>query len=109
MDAHDNEALYDALAAKPPPGTGMADRVRVQALSLRAHDRFRTGDGTPVPGRSAPESGYPGRGWRSGRDLSRFDPAVSGPVSCQFVACIVLPSQVVPLAARAVGAAHPFR
>lgn len=34
VDAHDNETLYDALAYKLPPGTPMADRVRMQALSL---------------------------------------------------------------------------
>jgi pullulanase-type alpha-1,6-glucosidase len=34
VDAHDNEALYDALAYKLPPDTPMADRVRMQVLSL---------------------------------------------------------------------------
>ncbi|MEO3860393.1 pullulanase-type alpha-1,6-glucosidase [Acrocarpospora sp. B8E8] len=34
VDAHDNETLYDALAYKLPPGTPMADRVRMQSLSL---------------------------------------------------------------------------
>ena len=34
VDAHDNETLYDALAYKLPPSTSMADRVRMQTLSL---------------------------------------------------------------------------
>ncbi|MGA5759980.1 pullulanase-type alpha-1,6-glucosidase [Nonomuraea bangladeshensis] len=34
VDAHDNETLYDALAYKLAPGTPMADRVRMQVLSL---------------------------------------------------------------------------
>ncbi|MET8868418.1 pullulanase-type alpha-1,6-glucosidase [Nonomuraea sp. NPDC004580] len=34
VDAHDNETLYDALAYKLPQGTPMADRVRMQVLSL---------------------------------------------------------------------------
>ncbi|MFI6813676.1 pullulanase-type alpha-1,6-glucosidase [Nonomuraea sp. NPDC050328] len=34
VDAHDNETLYDALAYKLPPGTPMADRVRMQTLCL---------------------------------------------------------------------------
>jgi len=33
-DAHDNETLYDALAHKLPPGTPMADRVRMHVLTL---------------------------------------------------------------------------
>ncbi|WP_237108740.1 pullulanase-type alpha-1,6-glucosidase [Nonomuraea sp. MG754425] len=36
VDAHDNETLFDALAYKLPPDTPMADRVRMQALSLAA-------------------------------------------------------------------------
>ncbi|WP_232832284.1 pullulanase-type alpha-1,6-glucosidase [Nocardiopsis sp. FIRDI 009] len=34
VDAHDNETLYDALAYKLPQDTPMADRVRMQSLSL---------------------------------------------------------------------------
>ncbi|NUT40176.1 MAG: pullulanase-type alpha-1,6-glucosidase [Thermoactinospora sp.] len=34
VDAHDNETLFDALAYKLPPRTPMADRVRMQTLSL---------------------------------------------------------------------------
>lgn len=34
VDAHDNETLFDALAYKLPQETPMADRVRMQALSL---------------------------------------------------------------------------
>jgi pullulanase-type alpha-1,6-glucosidase len=34
VDAHDNETLYDALAYKLPPGTSMADRVRMQQVAL---------------------------------------------------------------------------
>jgi pullulanase-type alpha-1,6-glucosidase len=34
VDAHDNEALYDALAYKLPQRTPMADRIRMQDLSL---------------------------------------------------------------------------
>lgn len=34
VDAHDNETLYDALAYKLAPSTTMADRVRMQSLSL---------------------------------------------------------------------------
>ncbi|MEV0389081.1 pullulanase-type alpha-1,6-glucosidase [Nonomuraea sp. NPDC050643] len=34
VDAHDNETLFDALAYKLPRDTPMADRVRMQALSL---------------------------------------------------------------------------
>ncbi|MFF0768335.1 pullulanase-type alpha-1,6-glucosidase [Nonomuraea wenchangensis] len=34
VDAHDNETLFDALAYKLAPGTSMADRVRMQVLSL---------------------------------------------------------------------------
>jgi pullulanase-type alpha-1,6-glucosidase len=34
VDAHDNETLFDALAYKLPQPTPMADRVRMQALSL---------------------------------------------------------------------------
>ncbi|MFJ2032105.1 pullulanase-type alpha-1,6-glucosidase [Streptosporangium sp. NPDC087985] len=34
VDAHDNETLFDALAYKLPQATSMADRVRMQSLSL---------------------------------------------------------------------------
>ncbi|MEV4091870.1 pullulanase-type alpha-1,6-glucosidase [Streptosporangium saharense] len=34
VDAHDNETLFDALAYKLPRSTTMADRVRMQTLSL---------------------------------------------------------------------------
>lgn len=34
VDAHDNETLFDALAYKLPQATPMADRVRMQSLSL---------------------------------------------------------------------------
>jgi pullulanase/glycogen debranching enzyme len=34
VDAHDNETLFDALVYKLPQSTSMADRVRMQALSL---------------------------------------------------------------------------
>jgi pullulanase len=34
VDAHDNETLYDALAFKLPPGTGIEDRARLQVLAL---------------------------------------------------------------------------
>ncbi|MDH2424921.1 pullulanase-type alpha-1,6-glucosidase [Sphaerisporangium sp. TRM90804] len=34
VDAHDNETLFDALTYKLPQATPMADRVRMQALSL---------------------------------------------------------------------------
>lgn len=34
VDAHDNLALYDALAYKLPTTTGMSDRARLQALAL---------------------------------------------------------------------------
>jgi pullulanase len=34
VDAHDNEALYDALAYKLPPATAMASRVRMQQVGL---------------------------------------------------------------------------
>jgi pullulanase-type alpha-1,6-glucosidase len=34
VDAHDNETLFDALAYKLPQATTMADRVRMQSLSL---------------------------------------------------------------------------
>ena len=34
VDAHDNETLFDALALKLPPGTAMADRVRMNTLAL---------------------------------------------------------------------------
>ncbi|WP_443051525.1 pullulanase-type alpha-1,6-glucosidase [Streptomyces sp. NBC_00234] len=35
-DAHDNEALYDALAFKLPAGTSAADRARMQVLAMAA-------------------------------------------------------------------------
>ena len=34
VEAHDNETLYDALAYKLPQDTPMADRIRMQTLSL---------------------------------------------------------------------------
>ncbi len=34
VDCHDNETLFDVLAHKLPRGTSMADRVRMQVLSL---------------------------------------------------------------------------
>lgn len=34
VDAHDNETLYDSLALKLPTGTTMADRVRMNTVSL---------------------------------------------------------------------------
>jgi len=34
VDCHDNETLFDTLSHKLPPGTSMADRVRMQSLSL---------------------------------------------------------------------------
>ncbi|MCG5217423.1 pullulanase-type alpha-1,6-glucosidase [Streptosporangium sp. KLBMP 9127] len=36
VDAHDNETLFDALAYKLPASAPMADRVRMQTLSLAA-------------------------------------------------------------------------
>ncbi len=36
VDAHDNETLFDALALKLPQGTSMADRVRMNTVSLAA-------------------------------------------------------------------------
>ncbi|TWP47450.1 pullulanase-type alpha-1,6-glucosidase [Lentzea tibetensis] len=33
-DAHDNETLFDALMYKLPPGTSVADRVRMQQVAL---------------------------------------------------------------------------
>lgn len=34
VDAHDNETLFDTLTYKLPPGTSMADRVRMNTVSL---------------------------------------------------------------------------
>jgi pullulanase-type alpha-1,6-glucosidase len=34
VDAHDNETLFDALQLKLPPGTRMADRVRMNTVAL---------------------------------------------------------------------------
>jgi pullulanase-type alpha-1,6-glucosidase len=34
VDAHDNETLFDALELKLPPGTSMADRVRMNTVAL---------------------------------------------------------------------------
>jgi len=34
VDCHDNQTLFDSLAHKLPPATPMADRVRMQSLSL---------------------------------------------------------------------------
>jgi pullulanase-type alpha-1,6-glucosidase len=34
VDAHDNETLFDALQLKLPPGTAMADRVRMNTIAL---------------------------------------------------------------------------
>ncbi|HEX7185941.1 MAG TPA: pullulanase-type alpha-1,6-glucosidase, partial [Thermoanaerobaculia bacterium] len=34
IEAHDNETLYDTIAAKAPVGTSMADRVRMQNLGM---------------------------------------------------------------------------
>ena len=34
VDAHDNETLFDSMAFKLPQGTSMADRVRMNTLSL---------------------------------------------------------------------------
>ena len=34
VDAHDNETLFDALTYKLPRDTSMADRVRMNTLSL---------------------------------------------------------------------------
>ncbi len=34
VDAHDNETLFDALQLKLPPGTSMADRVRMNTVAL---------------------------------------------------------------------------
>jgi pullulanase-type alpha-1,6-glucosidase len=34
VDCHDGETLFDILCHKLPPGTSMADRVRMQSLSL---------------------------------------------------------------------------
>ncbi|UUZ57899.1 alpha-1,6-glucosidase domain-containing protein [Nocardioides sp. B-3] len=34
VDAHDNETLFDSLAFKLPQGTSMADRVRMNTVSL---------------------------------------------------------------------------
>ncbi len=36
VDAHDNETLFDVLAYKLPTGTTMADRVRMNSVSLAA-------------------------------------------------------------------------
>ncbi|OLR92146.1 pullulanase-type alpha-1,6-glucosidase [Actinokineospora bangkokensis] len=43
-DAHDNETLFDALALKLPPGTAMADRIRMQNI---AHAPILLGQGQP--------------------------------------------------------------
>ena len=34
IEAHDNDTLFDAIAAKAPVGTSMADRVRMQNLGM---------------------------------------------------------------------------
>ena len=56
VDAHDNETLYDLSVLKLPADTSMADRVRMNTLSLATDDarRSRRRSGTPAPSCCAP-------------------------------------------------------
>ena len=77
-DAHDNETLYDALAFKLPPGTSMADRVRMQKVALAP---VLLGQGQPfmLAGTEFLRSKSLDRNsFNSGDWFNRYDPALRG-------------------------------
>lgn len=76
VDAHDNEALYDALAYKLPQRTPMADRIRMQELSL-ATTAFSQGVSFWQAGTDALRSkSFDGNSFNSGDWFNVLDPSL---------------------------------
>jgi pullulanase-type alpha-1,6-glucosidase len=77
VDAHDNEILYDALTYKLPVATTMADRIRMQTLSL-ATTAFSQGVSFWTAGSDALRSkSFDGNSYDSGDWFNVLDPSLS--------------------------------
>jgi pullulanase-type alpha-1,6-glucosidase len=77
VDAHDNETLYDALTYKLPVSTTMADRIRMQTLSL-ATTAFSQGVSFWQAGSDALRSkSFDGNSYDSGDWFNVLDPSLS--------------------------------
>jgi pullulanase-type alpha-1,6-glucosidase len=77
-DAHDNETLYDALAYKLPPGTSMADRVRMQKVAqapvlLGQGQPFMTAGSEFLRSKSLDRNSFDSGDW-----FNRYDPSLRG-------------------------------
>jgi pullulanase-type alpha-1,6-glucosidase len=76
VDAHDNETLNDALTYKLPVGTSMADRIRMQTLSL-AVPAFSQGVSFWQAGSDALRSkSFDGNSYDSGDWFNVLDPSL---------------------------------
>jgi pullulanase-type alpha-1,6-glucosidase len=76
VDAHDNEILYDALTYKLPVSTAMADRIRMQTLSL-ATTAFSQGVSFWTTGSDALRSkSFDGNSYDSGDWFNVLDPSL---------------------------------
>jgi pullulanase-type alpha-1,6-glucosidase len=76
VDAHDNETLYDALTYKLPVSTSMADRIRMQTLSL-ATTAFSQGISFWQTGSDALRSkSFDGNSYDSGDWFNVLDPSL---------------------------------
>jgi pullulanase-type alpha-1,6-glucosidase len=77
VDAHDNETLYDALTYKLPVSTTMADRIRMQTLSL-ATTAFSQGVSFWQTGSDALRSkSFDGNSYDSGDWFNVLDPSLT--------------------------------
>ncbi|MEO9237636.1 MAG: pullulanase-type alpha-1,6-glucosidase, partial [Jatrophihabitantaceae bacterium] len=76
VDAHDNESLYDTLTYKLPVSTTMADRIRMQTLSL-ATTAFSQGVSFWQAGSDALRSkSFDGNSYDSGDWFNVLDPSL---------------------------------
>jgi pullulanase-type alpha-1,6-glucosidase len=77
VDAHDNETLYDALTYKLPVATSMADRIRMQTVSL-ATTAFSQGVSFWQAGSDALRSkSFDGNSYDSGDWFNVLDPSLT--------------------------------
>jgi pullulanase-type alpha-1,6-glucosidase len=77
VDAHDNETLFDALTYKLPVGTTMADRIRMQTLSLST-TAFSQGVSFWQSGTDALRSkSFDGNSYDSGDWFNVLDPSLT--------------------------------
>jgi pullulanase-type alpha-1,6-glucosidase len=77
VDAHDNQALYDALTEKLPQATSMADRIRMQTLALST-TAFSQGVSFWLEGSEALRSkSFDGNSYNSGDWFNEWDPSLN--------------------------------